>query len=164
MGPGWRAVGDTPGVQITARADYAVRAMVELNTAGEKISAEAIAARQEIPRAFLMSILAELRRAKLVTSLRGPTGGWRLAVPAEEVTLADVVRAVEGPLARVNQQRPEDASYHGSAGALQLVWVALRVSIREVMEQVTIAAVSEGRLPEHLLELTRREDAWESRF
>jgi len=138
--------------------------MVELNTAGEKISADAIAARQEIPRAFLLSILAELRRAKLVSSLRGPTGGWRLAVPAAEVTLADVVRAVEGPLARVNQQRPEDASYPGSAGALQLAWVALRVSIREVMEQVTIADIAEGRLPEHVLQLTRRDDAWESRL
>ena len=157
-------MGDTSGVQITARADYAVRAMVELNTAGTKVSADAIAARQEIPRAFLMSILAELRRAKLVTSLRGSTGGWRLALPAEEITLADVVRAVEGPLARVNQQRPEDASYPGSAGPLQLVWVALRVSIRDVMEQVTIAAIATGELPEHLLELTRREDAWESRF
>lgn len=151
-------------MQITARADYAVRAMVELNTAGAKLSADELAARQEIPRAFLMSILAELRRAKLVTSLRGSTGGWRLAVPAAEVTLADVVRAVEGPLARVNQNRPEDASYPGSAGALQLVWVALRVSIRDVLEQVTIAEVADGRLPEHVLSLSQRDDAWESRF
>lgn len=151
-------------MQITARADYAVRAMVELNTAGTKVSADEIAARQEIPRAFLMSILAELRRAKLVTSLRGSTGGWRLAVSPAEVTLADVVRAVEGPLARVNQTRPEDAAYPGSAGALQHVWVALRVSIRDVLEQVTIADVAAGQLPDHVTALVRREDAWESRF
>lgn len=154
---------DTSGVQITARAEYAVRAMVELATVEATLAADDIVARQDIPRAFLLSILAELRRAKLVSSVRGSTGGWRLALPAGEVTLATVVRAVEGPLARVSQTRPEDAQYGGSAESLQLVWVALRVSIRDVLEHVTIADVAGGSLPEQLLSRTRDGDAWRSR-
>lgn len=150
-------------MQITARADYAIRAMLELASVETTLTADEIAVRQEIPRAFLLSILAQLRRAKLVSSVRGSTGGWRLAVPAEEVTLAIVVRAVEGPLAGVRQERPEDVSYRGSAKSLQLVWVALRASLREVLEHVTVADVANGSLPEEVLVRTRDVDAWRSR-
>jgi Rrf2 family protein len=150
-------------MQITARADYAVRAMLELASVDTTLTADDIASSQEIPRAFLLSILAELRRAKLVSSVRGASGGWRLTLPASDVTLAMVVRAVEGPLAGVRQARPEDVSYRGSAKSLRLVWVALRASLREVLEHVTIADVAEGSLPEQVLVRTRDEDAWRSR-
>jgi Rrf2 family protein len=144
--------------------------MVELAAApgavgsgGATLSADEITAAQGIPRAFLLGILGELRRANLLASVRGSAGGWRLARSAGEVTLADVVRAVEGPLARVSEARPEEVSYPSSAGSLQLVWVALRASIREVLEQVTVADVAAGTLPEHVVALTRDPDAWESR-
>jgi Rrf2 family protein len=157
-------------MRITARAEYAVRAMVELAAApgnagsgGATLSADEITAAQGIPRAFLLGILGELRRAGLLASVRGSAGGWRLARSAGEVTLADVVRAVEGPLARVSEARPEEVSYPSSAGSLQLVWVALRASIREVLEGVTVADVAAGTLPEHVVALTRDDDAWESR-
>lgn len=150
-------------VRITARADYAVRAMAELaSVADATLTADEIVTRQGIPRAFLLGILGELRRAGLVASVRGAAGGWRLAQPPGTVTLAAVVRAVEGPLAQVGQHRPEDLSYHGSAESLQLVWVALRVSIRDVLENVTIADVTHGHLPDHVLSRTREPDAWRS--
>lgn len=115
-----------------------------------------------MPRTFLLGILGELRRAGVVASVRGSTGGWRLARPPGEITLAMVVRAVEGPLARVSETRPEDACYEGSAASLQLVWIALRTSIREVLEHVTIDDLARGRLPEHVLARTREDDAWQS--
>jgi Rrf2 family protein len=150
-------------VRITARADYAVRAMVELaSVADATLTADEIGSRQEIPRAFLLGILSELRRAGLVASVRGSAGGWRLAQPPGAITLATVVRAVEGPLAQVGQQRPEDVRYPGSAESLQLVWVALRGSIRDVLESVTIADVTQGQLPEQVLSRTRDPDAWQS--
>ena len=152
-------------MRITARADYAVRAMVELATVGEQqtLSAEEIASRQDIPRSFLMGILGELRRAKLVASVRGSAGGWRLVRPGGEVTLAMVVRAVEGPLAQVSEVRPDQVCYRGSAESLQLVWVALRTSIREVLEHVTVSEVATSTLPEHVLARTRTDDDWHPR-
>jgi Rrf2 family protein len=150
-------------VRITARADYAVRAMVELATVADAtLTADEIVTRQDIPRAFLLSILSELRRAGLVASVRGSAGGWRLAQPPGAITLATVVRAVEGPLAQVGQHRPEDIRYRGSAESLRLVWVALRGSIRDVLESVTIADVTQGDLPEQVLSRTRDPDAWQS--
>jgi Rrf2 family protein len=152
-------------MRITARAEYAVRAMVELAGAQEDatLTAEEITSAQGIPHAFLVGILGELRRAGLLASVRGSAGGWRLGRPPGEVTLADVVRAVEGPLARVSEARPETVSYPPSAESLQLVWVALRASIREVLESVTVADVARGTLAEHVLARTRGQDAWESR-
>lgn len=137
--------------------------MVELASAGHTLTADEIAGRQRIPRSFLVSILGELRRAGLVATVRGASGGHRLALGADEVTVAMVVRAVEGPLARVSDARPESVSYSGNAESLQKVWVALRASIREVLEHVTIEDVTEGRLPEHVLGRTREPDAWVSR-
>lgn len=152
-------------MRVSAKADYAVRAMVELARAepGSPVTAERMAAAQRIPRAFLLGILADLRRAGVVGSHRGPAGGWELTRPAQEVTLADVIRIVDGPLARVQGQRPEAVAYDGAATALQLVWVAVRVSLRAVLEKVTLADVAAGRLPESVLALTRDPDAWVTR-
>jgi Rrf2 family protein len=149
-------------VRTTAKADYAVRAAVELAGAGagEPVKAEQIAEAQSIPLNFLENILAELRRAGIVESRRGAAGGYLLARAPEEISLADVIRAVEGPLATVRGMSPDLLEYEGSAEPLRDVWVALRASARAVLEQVTLADVAQGELPPHVAELTQRADAW----
>src|SRR5665213_1954818 len=136
-------------MRISAKADYAVRAAVELAAAeGEKpVKAERIATAQGIPLNFLENILGELRHAGIVRSHRGAEGGFRLAKPAEQVTVADVIRAVEGPLASVRGGPPEEATYNGAAESLPRVWIAVRVNLRRVMEQVTVADIASGELP-----------------
>jgi Rrf2 family protein len=149
-------------VRTTAKADYAVRAAVELAALSGKgpVKADQIAEAQSIPLNFLENILAELRRAGIVESRRGAAGGYLLARPAEDVTLADVIRAVEGPLANVRGMSPDALEYEGSAERLRDVWVALRSSVRAVLEQVTLADVAKGELPPHVAELTQAADAW----
>ena len=149
-------------MRTTAKADYAVRAAVELAaSAGEgTMKAEQIAEAQSIPLNFLENILAELRRAGIVESRRGAAGGYLLAKPPEDVSLADVIRAVEGPLANVRGMSPDVLEYEGSAERLRDVWVALRASVRAVLEQVTLADVAKGELPPHVAELTQAADAW----
>jgi Rrf2 family protein len=149
-------------MRTTAKADYAVRAAVELAAVGtgDPVKAEQIAEAQSIPLNFLENILAELRRAGIVESRRGAAGGYLLARPAEEITLADVIRAVEGPLANVRGISPDLLEYEGSAERLRDVWVALRASVRAVLEQVTLADVAKGELPPHIAELTQSPDAW----
>jgi len=148
-------------VRTTAKADYAVRATVELAAAGDgPVSAERLAEAQDIPLNFLENILAELRRAGLVQSRRGAAGGYLLARPAAEISVADVIRAVEGPLANVRGMSPESLEYEGSAEPLREVWIALRASVRSVLEQVTLADVAHGELPAHVVELTQAPDAW----
>jgi Rrf2 family protein len=149
-------------VRTTAKADYAVRAAVELAaSAGDgTMKAEQIAEAQSIPLNFLENILAELRRAGIVESRRGAAGGYLLAKPPEDVSLADVIRAVEGPLANVRGMSPDALEYEGSAERLRDVWVALRSSVRAVLEQVTLADVAKGELPPHVAELTQAADAW----
>ena len=149
-------------MRTTAKADYAVRAAVELAAVGtgDPVKAEQIAEAQSIPLNFLENILAELRRAGIVESRRGAAGGYLLARPAEEITLADVIRAVEGPLANVRGVSPDLLEYEGSAERLRDVWVALRASVRAVLEQVTLADVAKGELPPHIAELTQSPDAW----
>jgi Rrf2 family protein len=149
-------------VRTTAKADYAVRAAVELaSLAGEgPVKAEQIAEAQSIPLNFLENILAELRRAGIVESRRGAAGGYLLAKPPEDVSLADIIRAVEGPLANVRGMSPDALEYEGSAERLRDVWVALRASVRAVLEQVTLADVAKGDLPPHVAELTQAADAW----
>ena len=149
-------------MRTTAKADYAVRAAVELAAVGtgDPVKAEQIAEAQSIPLNFLENILAELRRAGVVESRRGAAGGYLLARPAEEITLADVIRAVEGPLANVRGISPDLLEYEGSAERLRDVWVALRASVRAVLEQVTLADVAKGELPPHIAELTQSPDAW----
>jgi Rrf2 family protein len=141
------------GVRITAKTDYAVRAMVELaGMPGEApVKADVIAANQDIPLHFLLKILADLRIARLVTSWRGQSGGYRLARRPDEITVADVIRAVEGPLADVHGQPPEDVTYGGSASSVREVWLAVRAALRSVLEHTTLAEVAAGDLPSHVL-------------
>jgi Rrf2 family protein len=152
-------------VRVTAKADYAVRAAVELaagnSDAPRKV--DEVAQAQGIPLSFLENILTQLRSAGIVRSQRGPEGGYWLAHPATEVTLADVIRAVEGPLVGVRGQRPEEVAYSGSAESLQQVWVALRANLRKVLENVTVADVAAGKLPRAVLKLTAEEEAWQTR-
>ena len=148
-------------MRTTAKADYAIRAAAELAAAAEgPVKAERIAQAQGIPLKFLENILLDLKHAGIVQSQRGPEGGYRLAVPAEEVALADVIRAVEGPLANVRGQSPDQLEYEGSAQRLREVWVAVRASLRSVLEQVTLADLAGGELPPHVVELTKDPEAW----
>jgi Rrf2 family protein len=147
-------------VRTTAKADYAVRAAVELAAVGGLANAEQIAQAQDIPLNFLENILRDLRRAGIVESRRGQAGGYALARPADTISVADVIRAVEGPLANVRGQAPESLAYPGAAGKLRDVWVALRANIRAVLEGVTLADVARGELPAPVEELTRDADAW----
>jgi Rrf2 family protein len=143
-----------PAIQVTAKVDYAVRAMAELAAAGGgPLKAEEIASAQNVPHRFLENILIELRHARLVRSQRGADGGYRLACPAEEITVADVIRTVEGPIASVRSERPDELSYSGAAVALREVWVALRANMRAVLESVTIADLARGNLPAEVARL-----------
>jgi Rrf2 family protein len=152
-------------MRISAKADYAVRAVVELAAAtGEKpVKAERLATAQGIPLNFLENILGELRHAGIVRSHRGAEGGFRLARPADQLTVADVIRAVEGPLASVRGGPPEDASYTGAATALPRVWIAVRANLRKVVERVTIADVASGKLPSVIDKLAEDPEAWITR-
>jgi Rrf2 family protein len=152
-------------MRISAKADYAVRAVAELAAAdGEKpMKAERIATAQGIPLNFLENILGELRHAGIVRSHRGADGGFRLARPAAEVTVADVIRSVEGPLASVRGGPPEDARYEGAAAALPTVWIAVRANLRRVLEATTIADLAGQTLPAAVRELTEDPGAWTTR-
>ncbi|MFF2086575.1 RrF2 family transcriptional regulator [Nocardia sp. NPDC058176] len=150
-------------MHITARVDYAVRTLLELAAADGVLKAETIAAAAQIPPKVLESVLAELRRAELVLSRRGPDGGYRLARPAPQISVADVIRAVESPLASVRGQRPEDVRYPGAAEPLQQVWIALRVNIRAVLENVAIADIADNQLPGFIAELVSDPGAWARR-
>ncbi|GAB2743107.1 RrF2 family transcriptional regulator [Nocardioides pakistanensis] len=149
-------------MRVSAKTDYALRALIEIATehGGVALSAEELGRRQEIPRGFLQAILADLRRAGIVRSQRGQAGGWRLARAADDVTVADVIRAVDGPLVSVYGVRPEAVEYNDTARVLQHVWIAARAGLREVLERVTIAALVEKRLPDQVEALTQGEDAW----
>ena len=148
-------------VQVTAKADYALRAMVELAGAGTApVKGERIAQAQSIPLKFLENIMLELKHARLVTTQRGVEGGYRLARPAAQITLADVIRAVDGPLANVRGLGPEELEYRGASVLLRDVWVAVRASLRAVLEAVTVEDLRAGTLPPEVLALTQREDAW----
>jgi Rrf2 family protein len=151
-------------VRITAKVDYAVRAAVELAAAPPgPMKGDVIAGRQEIPPKFLENILAELRRAGLVGSQRGMDGGYWLATPADRVTVADIIRAVEGPLADVHGTPPERVTYAEPAASLRHVWVAVRVALRGVLEQVTLAQLVQGELPDAVEALLVHPDAWTRR-
>jgi Rrf2 family protein len=150
---------------VTAKADYAVRAAIELAGTGEGSprKMDDVATAQAIPVSFLENILTQLRSAGIVRSQRGPDGGYWLSRPAAEITLADVIRAVEGPLVGVRGQRPEEIEYAGAAEPLQRVWIALRANLRAVLEEVTVADVAAAKLPEAIVALTREDDAWKAR-
>lgn len=151
-------------MRVSAKAEYAVCAAIELASTGDApMKRDQIAEAQGIPYKFLENILAEMRHAGLVRSQRGADGGYRLARPPEEITIADIFRAVEGPLASVRGERPEDMQYSGNTEALGAVWVALRASIRSVLEQVSIADIANGDLPDHVKRLIEGPDDWVSR-
>lgn len=151
-------------MRISAKVDYGIRALTELALVEGRqegpVRREQIRAAQDIPVAFLENILLELKRAGIVTSVRGQRGGFRLARPAAEITLAEVIRAIDGPLASVRGVRPEDLEYAGSAESLRDVWVAVRASVRIVLERVTIADLVGGRLPREVKRLTQPAEAW----
>jgi Rrf2 family protein len=149
-------------MRVSAKSDYALRALIEVagEADGAALSAEEIGRRQDIPRGFLQAILADLRRVDIVVSQRGQAGGWRLARDPGSVSVADVIRAVDGPLVSVYGLRPEAVHYNGSAEVLQLVWIAARSSLREVFERVTIKSLTDRRLPEQVAALTEDEEAW----
>lgn len=151
-------------MHITARVDYAVRALIELAAADARpVKAEFLAGAQAIPHKFLEAVLGDLRRGGLVSSRRGPDGGYWLTRPACEISIADVIRTVEGPLASVRGERPEDVHYDGPSVGLERVWVAVRVNLRAVLENVTLADVAQGELPPLIAELTTDPGAWQRR-
>ncbi|GAB2651279.1 RrF2 family transcriptional regulator [Nocardia goodfellowii] len=165
-------------MHITAKVDYAVRTLLEIARAPQltalnappptslsaaPLKADAIAGAQHIPPKVLETVLGELRRAELVISRRGPDGGYRLARPATDISIADVIRAVEGPLASVRGERPEDVAYEGVAEPLQRVWIAVRVNLRAVLENVSIGDIAEDQLPDFVGALVADPGAWARR-
>jgi Rrf2 family protein len=148
-------------MRVSAKADYAVRAAAELAAAEEgPIKGERLAKAQDIPLQFLEHILLELKHQGIVRARRGAKGGYWLAKPADEVTVAEIVRAVEGPIAHVQSSPPEAIEYHGNAVHLQEVWIAVRASLRSVLEEVTLADLVSGELPSVVTELAATPDAW----
>jgi Rrf2 family protein len=149
-------------MRVSAKVDYAVRAAVELAAAasGGPVKGEAIASAQGIPAKFLENILLDLKHAGLVQSQRGTEGGYWLARAPDEISLAEVIRAVEGPIANVRGQRPEEVEYDGSAKALREVWIAVRANLRAVLETVTLADVAAGKLPTAVARITADPDVW----
>jgi len=155
-------LGDNVGVRVSAKVDYALRAAVELAIAPPgPVKCERIAQAQSIPLKFLENILLELRHHGLVQSQRGADGGYWLARPADEIHLAEVIRAVEGPLANVRGVRPENLDYEGTAEPLRDVWVAVRASLRSVLESVTLADLAAGELPDDVRGLVSDPEAWQ---
>jgi Rrf2 family protein len=152
-----------PGMRISAKSDYAVRAAVELAAGDGMVKGESIAQAQDIPLRFLENILGDLRHAGIVRSQRGAEGGYTLALPADQVTVADVIRAVDGPLASVRGERPERVTYSGAAEPLAQVWIAVRANLRAVVEHVTLADLAAGSLPAAIGELADDPDAWVTR-
>lgn len=150
-------------MRVSAKSDYALRALIELASSGGQgpVSAEELGRLQDIPHGFLQAILADLRRSGIVVSQRGQSGGWRLAADPGSVSVADVIRAVDGPLVSVYGLRPEAVTYNGSADVLQHVWIAARSSLRDVFEQVTIRSLAERTLPRAVTSRTQSEDAWQ---
>jgi len=150
-------------VRISARVDYAVRAAVELAAvAPGSLTSDKIAQAQGIPARFLQAILGDLQHARLVISQRGREGGYRLALPPSEVSIARVMRVEQGFLAEVHGQRPEDVEYPGTAAPLAQVWVAAREAYRRVLENVTLADVVAGQMPPEVAEMIELESAWRS--
>ena len=150
-------------MRVSAKTDYALRAAVELAAAhanGAPVKGEKLATTQSIPLRFLENILLQLRHAGIVESRRGADGGYKLARPPEEITLADVIRAIDGPLAGVSGVRPEALGFNGVAEPMRDVWIAVRASLRGVLEQVTLADVVSGELPANVRALVADEDAW----
>jgi Rrf2 family protein len=152
---------DDGAMQISAKADYAVRVLLELAAHGpDLVKSETLISHQGLPRKFVENILAELRRAGLLRSQRGAEGGYELVSRPAEVTLGSILRAVDGPLAEIRGLRPDEMSYDGAAKHLPDVWVAVRASLRKVLDETTLAQVLEGNLPRHVQRMIDAPDAW----
>ncbi len=167
-GPRRRTSRENAGMHVSAKADYGMRALLELTAAfhsdaSRLVKGEAIASAQGIPVKFLEGILRQLRQAGIVTSQRGAEGGYRLDRSPDTVTIADVVRALDGPLAAVRGERPEDLEYHGASEHLREVWIAVRASMRQVLERITLDDVVSGGLPEDVSLLLTNPGAWQRR-
>jgi Rrf2 family protein len=148
-------------MRVSAKVDYALRACAELAAAGDgPVKGDRIAQAQQIPLKFLENILLDLKHAGLVQSQRGAEGGYWLSTPPEEISLAEVIRAVEGPIANVRGVRPEQVEYAGTAAPLRDVWIAMRANLRAVLEVVTLADVAAGRLPDEVAAIAADPDAW----
>lgn len=151
-------------MQVTAKVDYAVRALLELAASSDgRATRDELASAQLIPPRYLEAVLTQLRQAGLVVSQRGAAGGYSLGRPPDKITIADVSRAVDGPLALVQGQRPEDVAYHGTSEHLADLWIGLRAAVRSVMEAVTIADILHGELPGAVRSLVDEPGAWEPR-
>ena len=150
-------------MRVTAKSDYALRALIEIarRSDGGPVSAEEIGRLQDIPHGFLQAILADLRRAGVLVAQRGQFGGWRMNKDPEQVTVADVIRAVDGPLVSIYGLRPEAVEYNDAAVVLQHVWIASRRSLRDVLESVTLRHLADGKLPRSVSRRTSDEDAWQ---
>jgi Rrf2 family protein len=149
-------------MRVSAKVDYALRAGAELAAAanGGPKKGDQIAQAQGIPLKFLENILLDLKHAGLVQSQRGAEGGYWLAKAPELISLADVIRAVEGPIANVRGERPEQVEYGGAAEPLRQVWIAVRGNLRAVLETVTLADVAADRLPAEVSRIASDPDAW----
>ena len=149
-------------MRISAKADYAVRAALEMAAAppGVPLKGTKIAEAQEIPLQFLEHILLELKHARLVQARRGAHGGYWLAKPASEINVADIIRAVEGPLANIHEAAPEDLHYGGAAEKLRDVWVAVRYNLRAVLEDCTLDQLAAGKLPWRIDAMLGNPEAW----
>jgi Rrf2 family protein len=148
-------------VQISAKSDYAIRALLNLAAhEPELVKVDVIVREQRLPRKFVEAILGELRRASIVRSQRGAEGGYALARPSNEITLGAVIRAVDGPLAEVRGLRPHETTYDGVAEHLPAVWIAVRTSLRRVLDETTLAQVLSGKLPSHVKRMVEDPDAW----
>lgn len=152
-------------MQVSAKVDYALRALIEIvrDPGHEPVPAEQVGRLQQIPTGFLQAIFADLRRAGIVRSVRGKGGGWLVAVPAESVSVADVIRAVDGPLVSVHGQSPENIDYEESVSALLPVWIAARSSLRQILESVSLDDLATGELPDDVMTHTADSDAWQRR-
>lgn len=151
-------------MRVSAKADYAVRAAAELAASPEgPVKGERLADSQDIPLQFLEHILLDLKHSGIVRARRGAKGGYWLAREPEDVSIADVIRAVEGPIAHVQSAPPESITYTGSASELQNVWIAVRASLRDVLESTSLADLVSGELPANVQELADDKDAWQPR-
>jgi Rrf2 family protein len=159
----WPRICETGDVRVSAKSDYALRALIEIAARqdGKAVSAEELGRAQDIPSGFLQAILADLRKSGIVISQRGQSGGWRLAQAAEAVSVADVIRAVDGPLVSVYGLRPEAVTYNARAEVLQHVWIAARDSLRSVFEAVSIAELARADLPDEVTSRTANDEAWQ---
>lgn len=160
-------VRQTGPMNITARSEYAVRAVLAIAAAHagagastEPVSVEQLVQVQQLPRKFLEGILADLRRAGLVVSRRGATGGYLLARGEDTISVGDIIRAVDGPLAEVRGLRPHETAYQGEAEHLPTLWVGVRAALREVLDGTSVAQLRTGELPEAVRRLTASPEAW----